>query len=404
MLAKLTIRSATRSRAERRRLTARSAEGAQRGFALPIVLGSLVVIGGMLAGVFMSATMETRLGDGSVQSARAFDAAELGLNATVSNWSTAQMAALGIGSTVVTVFDSATSRQYIDTVRVTKLSNNSFWVTSVGHAVLGGSSAARRRTNMAVRVNYPALSVLGALTVRGAITISGSSFINGYDTQIAGWNCPPSETPLPGVSVANTSDVNLNGCNNLSCLAGVPQISANPAASDTSTYFVFGDVDWAMLTSMATIRYSGSQTLNQIQPSSVNGVCNRTDSRNWGETARASPAPICSDYFPIIHFTGATANVNITGGRGQGIILVDGDLSMTGGFTFNGPVIVRGRFSTYGTGAHVNGAVMAGNVDLEQNAVAGNAIVNYSSCAIDAALAGAGVIRRVTQRAWADLH
>ena len=74
-----------------------------------------------------------------------------------------------------------------------------------------------------------------------------------------------------------------------------------------------------------------------------------------------------------------------------------------GGFQWFGPVIARGHVTTQGTGGHFNGGVMAADVDLEQNTVLGNAIIDYSKCAIDAALVGAGIPKRLKQRSWADM-
>jgi hypothetical protein len=89
---------------------------------------------------------------------------------------------------------------------------------------------------------------------------------------------------------------------------------------------------------------------------------------------------------------------------GQGVLLVDGDLLVDGGFQWYGPVVARGHVSTQGTGGHFNGAVMAADVDLELNSVLGNALVTYSSCAITEALIGAGIPRRLKQRSWSEMY
>ncbi len=117
-----------------------------------------------------------------------------------------------------------------------------------------------------------------------------------------------------------------------------------------------------------------------------------------------SPANACENYFPIIHAKGATSTLKLTGNKGQGILLVDGDLEISGGFEFYGPVIVRGRIKSTGTGGKLNGGVMAANVDLEQNTVLGDATITYSSCAVEKATAGAANPRRMVQRAWTEVH
>jgi hypothetical protein len=89
---------------------------------------------------------------------------------------------------------------------------------------------------------------------------------------------------------------------------------------------------------------------------------------------------------------------------GQGILIVNGDLEVEGGARFYGPVIVKGRLKTSGTGGHFNGGVLAANVELDETRVVGNATVRYSSCAVANAIPGAAAPRRVVQRAWADLY
>ena len=111
---------------------------------------------------------------------------------------------------------------------------------------------------------------------------------------------------------------------------------------------------------------------------------------NWGEPMLADADP-CFNYFPIIYHYG---NLKLQGGRGQGILLVEGDLTATGGMVFYGPVFVTGTLSTTGNsgqGAKFFGGVIAGNVALDDlTKLAGGALVSYSSCAVKRALAELG--------------
>ena len=66
-------------------------------------------------------------------------------------------------------------------------------------------------------------------------------------------------------------------------------------------------------------------------------------------------------------------------------------------------MIVKGRLKTTGTGGHFNGGVMAANVELDQNQVLGDALISYSSCALETAMRGAAPFVPVQRRAWADL-
>ena len=73
-------------------------------------------------------------------------------------------------------------------------------------------------------------------------------------------------------------------------------------------------------------------------------------------------------------------------------------------FEFFGPVIVRGRLKTQGTGGHFTGGVIAANVDLDQNSILGDAVISYSSCAVVRALRNSAPAALFRERSWANLY
>ena len=91
-------------------------------------------------------------------------------------------------------------------------------------------------------------------------------------------------------------------------------------------------------------------------------------------------------------------------GQGQGILVVDGDLTVWGDFHYFGVVIVLGSLSSVGTGSRITGAVIVSNVDLEPQSLGGMTMIQYSSCAIDKSLNGSdrGVLLR--ERSWLDMY
>jgi hypothetical protein len=292
----------------------------------------------------------------------------------------------------------------IDTVRVTKLNDGQFLITSTGRVGIASGTQARHRVGALVTLQIPQINMLGALTTRGSAKVGGSSFLNGNDSAIANWNCPPLGAGLPGLAIPDTSKITHAGCGGLSCIAGTPQVINSPAASKDSTYFNYGPgLDWTALTGAATKIYSsGAGTINGIGPTATAGVCNTGDVNNWGDPLHLTPAVAsCQTYFPIIY---AQGDLHITGGTGQGILLVEGDLSVAGGMAFYGPVIVKGSLSSAGTGGHFYGGVMAANVDLEQNSLLGNGVVQYSGCAITRALSGIATPIFAVGRSWAELY
>jgi hypothetical protein len=363
------------------------------GFALPIAVFAIVIIGALVAGAFFSSTQEFRIGSNTLQQTRALGAAEFGLNQTVANWNSAWNTNMTRGQ--VQTLTPTTSDGSVATVRVTRLSDQAFLVASEGTA---GQS--RRGAAKLLVLNIPQLNFLAALTARGATKIGGSSFIDGNDHVYPNWDCPAAGPAMPGIAASDTSEISRSGCTNYNCVAGSPKVVETPAAADTNTYFNFGSLDWAQLTAMANKIVSGN--IQGIGPTLINGMCNEADIKNFGEPAKNATTPHpCQNYFPIIYSSG---DLTLNTGRGQGILLVQGDLSIQGGFEFYGPVIVRGTLKTAGQGGHFNGGVLAANVELDQNVVIGNAVISFSRCTILKALNGSATPTSAVERSWFEVY
>jgi hypothetical protein len=343
----------------------------------------------------------------SAMQARALTTAEYGLNFILTpgqvsegHWNPAwNSSANGLDTTEV----YSPGDGGLDTVRVTKLADAMFLLTSTGRVGPASGAQARHRLGALVTLAIPQLNMLGALTTQGSVKIGGSSFLDGNDSTVDNWGCPPVTSGLPGLSMPDISKIQTPGCNNLDCISGTPKLSQNAAAANDSTYFSFGaGLDWNTLTGMASASktLSSGGTINGLAPSVSGGVCNTADPNNWGDPMHTSVAS-CQTYFPIIH---ALGNLQLTGGVGQGILLVDGDLTITGGAHFYGPVIVKGSLKSTGSGGHVTGGVMAANVDLEQSSLLGDAEIQFSSCALSRALSGAAAPMFLARRSWTELY
>ena len=109
-------------------------------------------------------------------------------------------------------------------------------------------------------------------------------------------------------------------------------------------------------------------------------------------------------YIPVIYSPG---DLKIAASDpGQGILLVEGNLEVSGGHEFYGPVIVRGTLTTTGTGGHFVGGVIAANVSLDASTVLGDALVQYSACTVTRAVLNNTSLTRarpLENRGWVDL-
>jgi hypothetical protein len=379
----------------------------RRGFALATAVGAIALVGALVAGAFVASTAEFRTGRDALQQTRAFAAAEYGNSAMRSNWNNAWNNSMMRGDTLVRTYDAGGAAA---TVRVTRLNEGIFLVTSEASAGVGLASASRRRVASLLKLSIPNVKILGALTARGSTKVGGSAQMIGRDTLYPGWDCPApaAGTGTAGVAVPGWSSLSLGGtCTNYQCVQGTPVVKLGAEMADTNTYFSYGDYKWADLVAMANKTMSpGPHTA--VGPRYAGGECAIGDPLNWGEPNKVTSGTpgVCENYFPIIY---APGDLKINGDRGQGILLVNGALEVQGGFQFYGLVIVRGELRTAGTGGHFNGTVLAANVAVggattSNNTVSGNATFRYSSCALMSALRGSATPVAIRDRAWVELY
>lgn len=384
----------------------------ERGIALALAVFALVIIGALVAGIFFAGRMSQRDGSGSIYATQAFEAAEAGLADAVGNWDrSANKLATGSTVTLAATTSLGTGRSY--SITASRLNDNLFLIRSEGRRTAGTQVLSRRLLATLARLDTPDMDIKSAITLKGSLTLGGSAEVSGQDHLGTGWSssCPPLAADQPGIRGSDLS-INTNGANcggtPPACVSGDPPVQEDSSVTD-STFRQFGSTTFDELAAAADINISG--TINGIGPDTLSvpsgsptgtrGRCDYADSRNWGEPDGSTKFDQCFNYFPIIY---ASGNVRISGGRGQGILLVQGDLDMSGGVEFYGPVVVLGNLTSTGTGGHIYGGVMAENADLDPTVITGNSVVNYSACAVSRALSGAASVKPLAERSWAALY
>jgi Tfp pilus assembly protein PilX len=368
----------------------------ERGIALALVLFAMVLSSALILGVFFAARMDERMGDNTVEAAQALAAAEAGATAALANWNVNNNSmAVGASSTSSsTTLGGAASY----TTTITRLNPNLFLVTADGRTSLGGATRTRRQVGQLAKLLIPTINMNAAITTRTGLTVSGSSQVSGDDSLPPAMSgvCPTTTTMVPGIRDSSGNVTTSGACSGASCITGSPQIQTDPTITSNS-FTNFGSTTFSTLAASATLVVSG--TFSSLAPVATGGVCNTAINSNWGDPLNSAGA--CFNYFPIIYSPG---NLRLTGGYGQGLLLVQGDLELSGGVEFYGPVIVQGRVYSSGTGGHIIGGVMAGDANFSTTTIIGNSVVNYSSCAITRALRAAGVGRAMGERSWAQLY
>lgn len=374
----------------------------RRGVALVITLIVVVVLAILSTGAVVSSMQEYRGGRNALVEQRAFAVAEFGLNSEISNWDRGRnlppprgMAIGAIDSANVFVAQGDTAKVYIQ-----RLTQNTFWVRSVGRANIGNAQLeSQRQTHMVVRIAYPTINPGGAIVTAGDISVKGSAEITGNNSDPAGWSqCANiagrdtfAITYAPGKDVdIQKPDLVTGGTN------------ADPAAGDSNTYVRYGTESWNSLVAAADIKLNAGTY--GPEPVGTATSCDFNAGENWGEPLRAGMGHIkgCEDYFPIIYVNG---QVNLSKGRGQGILLVNGDVRLNGNFQWFGLIIARddivkgnGTFDMWGSAMSRNANV------LDDNSITGNSYFRWSKCAVESALRGSAILTRTKERSWAQLY
>jgi Tfp pilus assembly protein PilX len=386
----------------------------ERGMALAVAIFALVVIGALVAGVFFTGQLEQQIGGSSRYAAEAAQAAEAGTSAVLADWDSYSLNNSTVGgTTAIGTFKVNKKTNYSTSVR--RLNTELFLVTTTGNRTnASGTVLSQRTVGNLVRLLYANANARAAVTVTKPITFNGNAFaISGNDTIPDGWgkdslgNADPNCTD--GADQAGIRSASTTGANkgDLTKIDGNPETVDNDTTVNTNFFNVFGDVTFDELKKQADIVISAS-TPQQPTPTLMAAApfrCNVGDDNNWGEPRRsAGYIKACSTYFPIIYASGSQLKLS-AGSRGQGLLLVEGDLEIVGGFEFAGLIVAKGGIKMAGTGNKVTGALLAQNVAIDdKNTVSGNTSLMFSSCAVNKAVQGSANASPLANRSWVQLY
>jgi hypothetical protein len=366
------------------------------GFALPVALLAIVVIGAIVTGGFYASSQESRIATSGDLANQAFYVAEYGLEQALGTWMNDELSQ--VGATEVLDPETVTSggRQLgTYTVSIRRLGTTMFLVSSVG-TVNAGQRSATRRVGTIVRTMTPSMPAPTALAIFGGLTVGGNSEIRGNDA--GGPACAVGDT-VAGVTAYDTTLVDQG---NRDRITGSPPVAENTSL-DTTALSDFGALNIDDLIAAATKIYAHGESENGMGPVTTtdtlgNVVCDTSVRSNWGDPDASG---VCANEFPIIY---AQGDMHLKTGTGQGILIVEGNLKASGNFDFYGVVIVLGELETTGTGNHLEGSVIVqghGQLDSESTTL-GNSLVQFSRCRTQRAFDAALRPRPLASRAWMD--
>jgi len=377
-------------------------DGPERGMALPIVLLALVVLSVIAVTSIQTAARAREAGGGSLQSTKAFYAAEAGAHQVIAEWESARYDTLApspgdsadLGWRVLPDNGAAYRAVFH---RVDDGGDKLFSLTVEGSE---GPEQAQRAIGVLLKPGFRLPRA--AFTTRGTVSLveDTASSINGNDSNPPGWTCDSTGPAVPAVEVSAGTSVSQGS----GTLQGNPTIRVDSTMDDTR-FTQFGSYTYADLVAMADKSYPDSLVDIFVGPVESGGVCDTAAQNNWGDPLN-SGSP-CSNYFPIIHFSSPN-NVQLVlqaGSVGQGILLLDSrlDQDATTGLNFYGLIITQNRCD-FEHNSELYGALLCSNPynGAQQNYNVTK--IHYSRCALEKATArfgGSGV--KVAQGSWKEL-
>ena len=373
----------------------------ERGIALAVAVFALVVIGALVAATFFSGRVEQQTGQNTVYATQAAEAAEAALSQAIGATTGSEMYEMVAGGNFTDLPAPSLGGYVTGQPSMRRLTNSLWLLQAVGRRRNGvGTELARHSLAQLIRANQANISVKAGLTAIGQITVGGNSTVSGFDQTPTPWTDPPA---VDCPSLEDVAGVRYNG--NLTqqgsaTIKGDPNRDKDPTLTADN---MLGGSDFEQLKALRTLVLTGD--VSGLAAATVGDppACNIALESNWGApTDKDSP---CFEYFPIVYYYG---DLSISGsGEGQGILLVEGNLDVQGRIDFYGPVIVTGGVNIRGTGSDdikFYGGVLAQDITLDDTKLTGNAMVNYSSCAIRRALQGSATPIPLSERSWVQLY
>jgi len=382
---------------------AREPGTSRRGAALLASFVAILLLSLVVVAMQHLATSDVRRSRDQGTARRAQHAADAGALDLLRRWRTIAHETLAVGGMIGPDSLHLTAAHAV--THTVRTSATGFWTVSEGRA--GDSTTrtlARRLVHAAFRLAIPDLVADAAFTVRDSLTLAGAARVSGHDTTMAAWGalCP---SPAPSAAVAMPDTLRLcdGWCGAGSGggrVVGVPALMADSGAGDTTRYRRFGRDDWATLTRHAAVTLPPGAVVTPA-PVVSGGTCDRAAHANWGEPGGAGP---CAAFAPLIW---ARGDLELRGGMGQGVLLVEGDLTLSAGTRFAGVILVRDDVVSQGSGGTVLGAVLAEDARIasgDHSRLDGTTRIQRSRCAIDLALSRSARLTRVRHRWWAPLR
>lgn len=384
----------------------------EQGVALPVALLGLVAVTILITGALVISSTSTAISSAQQDGKQSLYAAEAALEGYIQS----RVDGTGMSTLAETPVPVVENVANAGQARITVARLGQFFATptdrlgtrfySVMAEPVRPSGEVLGRSVVSI-VPIPVRRVLMNLNITGAatlgsrdVTIQGSSFISGKQNSLL---CNTGSDVKAVTLASDATNVRI-GANNID--GGLSQVENSGLTGAQLASRVLDSEVPRNLAKFANIKYGfdGKPAWTDQDPTST---LPRSNPLNWGCPWKLldvfNPGGRCTQdgdqsYFPVVAIDAGTGAAKINQGHGQGLLIVLGDLDITGKFYFSGVVIVTGQTFIRGSGgeSRIDGALIGlGNVivdpstgggsSAESSTVTGNAKIFYNSCSVDAA-------------------
>lgn len=246
-----------------------------------------------------------------------------------------------------------------------------------------------RMVQMEVALDPP-LQTRGAVDSQDHVTLNGSLTVNGYD--YCQCNCVTDKKGNTTCTNRNTGAACTAANSNYAIYAS--NTVDNPNSSETflsgQTPPVVQNQPWPYDLNSLVQQYATAPGTVNVTSSpyswNCNSGCGTKPNANFGVPPAFPPNPPGNPTGMTSQVTYIPGDVSLTAGAtGAGILIVNGNLDIHGGFNYYGLVIVTGVISFTGGGSqgvNIYGGIIAGQQSLVDNVLGGSAVINFDRCAL----------------------
>lgn len=375
----------------------------RRGIALVLTILVLAALSALVAAEWFVALQEARIGEGTSSGVKALSLAEEGVVEIVHDWVPAGLRtslpypldSVAVPAGFPGAWEPGRHATGAYGAHIYRLNGELSLIDVVARDSTGrGGTPGRQRVGLLVRVRPLDPHLRAALTAGQRVRTAGRVSVDGADKVPPGWSgCGPPDSTRAGLLVASGSSV---AAPVPAVVTGTPPIASDSATAQPLTRL--GDVTVAQLVGAARGSVGSRDLLGTIGPAVVSGKCDETVATNRGDGV--SPSSPCGTYFPVTYVPEAVT----IHGVGEGILLVDGDLTIDGPTQWFGAVIVRGSVRVHADqrgDVAVWGAIVAqDSVLLDAPDGLSSIAVQYSKCPIIRALEPVSTVGALRSRGW----